>query len=257
MNGMRNRVVVLVVAVVMIAGLLACGTGGLLSRTEPTATPTKTPKPTFTVTLTPTETPIPTDTPTPTDTATPTPLATNTPIVYTATPTPLPTNTPEPTATPVPPTNTPRPKPQPTRPKPTPTRSQPTNTPAPQFEFRLTDQRGWPNCGSTGVKVYFKQRNGSVYPGVQFALYAGGCVGVSNRANLGDGSTDFQIWPNGARPGTWEVQVVETSDGSTGEAGCGKIVKALSPVVQFQTTDKPCDPDSSGVQWMHLTFQEN
>ncbi len=255
MNGIRNRVVVLVVAVVMIAGLLACGTGGLLSRTEPTATPTKTPKPTFTVTLTPTETPIPTDTPTPTDTATPTPLATNTPIVYTATPTPLPTDTPLPTNTPVPPTNTPRPRPRATS-TPTP-KPKPTNTPAPQYELRLVDQRGWPNCGSTGVKVYFKQSNGSIYPGVQFALYAGGCVGVSNRANLADGSTDFQIWPNGARPGTWEVQAVETSDGSTGAAGCGKIVKVLSPVVQFQTTDKPCEPDSSGVQWMHLTFQEN
>ncbi len=172
-------------------------------------------------------------------------------------PTPTPTSTPKPTATPVPPTNTPRPRPRPTMPRPTPTSSQPPNTPAPQYELRLVDQRGWPNCGSTGVKVYFKQSNGSIYPGVQFALYAGGCVGVSNRANLADGSTDFQIWPNGARPGTWEVQAVETSDGSTGAAGCGKIVKVLSPVVQFQTTDKPCEPDSSGVQWMHLTFQEN
>lgn len=258
MNGMKNRVVVLVVAVGLLAGLLACGTGGLLSRTEPTATPTKTPKPTFTVTLTPTDTPIPTDTPTPTDTATPTPPATNTPIVYTATFTPEPSATPMPTATRVPPTNTPRPRPRNTAtPRPTATRSQPAPTPAPKFEFRKVDQRGWPNCGSTGVKVFFKQRNGTVYPGVQFAIYAGGCVGVSNRAGLGDGATDFLLWNSGPRPGSWEVQVVETSDGSTGEAGCSKIVKALSERVPFQTTDKPCEPDSTGVQWVHFTFQEN
>jgi hypothetical protein len=92
MNRMKNRMVILAVAITMIVGTLACSTTTLVGRrAEPTATPTKTPKPTFTVTLTPTETPIPTDTPLPTDTPTPV-TPTNTPVVLTATftrPTPL------------------------------------------------------------------------------------------------------------------------------------------------------------------------
>ena len=54
MNRMKNRVVILVAAITIIAAMLACSTGTLVSRREaPTATPTKTPKPTFTATLTP------------------------------------------------------------------------------------------------------------------------------------------------------------------------------------------------------------
>jgi hypothetical protein len=267
MNRSKNRMVILVTVIAIFIGMLACSGSDLVSRREgPSPTPTKTPKPTFTETPTPTQTPVPTDTAAPTSTPTPV-TPTNTPLVQTATSTPSPepptmTPTPEaPTDTPVPPTNTPRPTQRPTsRPRPTNTRPPaPTNTPAPSFPFRQVESRGWPNCGSTGVKVYFKHRNGSVYPGLQFAVYVGGggCIGVSNRANEADGSTDFLLWPYGPRPGSWEVQVVETSDGSTGEPGCSKITKALSERVPFQTMDQPCDSGTSGVQWVWMTFQEN
>jgi hypothetical protein len=153
MNGTKKRMAILIVAIAMIGGLLACSTSSLLSRrSEPTATPTKTPKPTFTVTLTPTQTPIPTNTPRPTNTPTPV-TPTNTPLILTATFTPLPTDTPAPTNTPLPPTNTPRPT---SRPRPratsTPTRRpQPTNTPKPQFPWRGTAAGSFPNCGYTGL----------------------------------------------------------------------------------------------------------
>ncbi len=259
-NGMKKRMIWVLAVVAVGAVMLACSAGTLIGRrAEPTSTPTKTPRPTFTITPTPTDTPIPTHTPTPTFTPTPV-TPTNTPLVLTATPTSTDTPVP-PTDTPVPPTNTPKPT---ARPKPkataTPTKKPgPTNTPVPTFPFRKTDARGWPNCGTTGVKVFFKHRDGSIYPGLQFAVYVagGGCIGVSKRANEVDGSIDFILGDYGPRPGAWEVQVVETSDGSDGEAACNKITRAFSERVPIQTTDKPCAPDTSGVQWVWLWFQEN
>jgi hypothetical protein len=168
MNSMKNRILIVVVALATIAALLACSAGSLISRTQPTATPTKTPKPTFTATLTPTNTPIPTDTPTPTSTATNTPEATNTPIIFTATPTdtPPPTDTPLPT---VPPTNTPKPTAKPTsKPRPQPTATKPagpTNTPVPRYPFQGIIGGGFPNCGMTGVKGTIKTSSGSPVQG--------------------------------------------------------------------------------------------
>jgi len=55
---MRNRVVILLVAITLIAVLVACSASSLLARKpEATATPTKTPKPTHTPK--PTKTPKP------------------------------------------------------------------------------------------------------------------------------------------------------------------------------------------------------
>jgi hypothetical protein len=107
--------------------------------------------------------------------------------------------------------------------------------------------------------VFFKTSSGQPYAGLQFALYVagGGCVGVSDRANQADGSTDFILQPNAARPGTWEVAVVETASGETGERGCGAITKVMSPKARFQTVSEPCDSDSGGVQWAWITFQQN
>ena len=149
MKSMRNRMVILALAITVILGLLACSTtGGLISRNDPTATPTKTPKPTFTITPTPTDTPIPTDTPTPTATFTPTPEATNTPIVLTATPTEEPTETPVPTNTTAPPTATRRP---PTRVPATATPAPPTNTHRrPVSPGGEKSQATIPHCAFTG-----------------------------------------------------------------------------------------------------------
>ena len=256
---MNNRVVILLVAITVIVTMVAClavivaRSGGslLAGRSEPTATPTKTPKPTFTATLTATPTPIPTDTPTPTPTPTFTLVPTDTPVpTDTETPTPEPSNTPVPTKKP-----TARP-PAPTA-KPT-NKPAPTNPPAPQYAFRMVLQQNWPNCGSTGIKVYFKTRGGQPYPGMQFAVYAGGaCVGLSSWANQMDGSTDFILSPDGARAGNWEVQAVETANGESGAAGCGAITKVASARIPAPTTASPCDTNSAGVQWVWLTLQEN
>ena len=244
---MRNRVVILLVAITLIVAMVACSTGSLLARkAEATSTPTKTPKPTFTATLEPTATPVPTDTPTPTPTATFTPLPTDTPVP-TDTETPVPTDTPKPTRKP-----TARP-PAPTA-KPT-NKPAPPNTPAPQYAFRMTLQQNWPNCGTSGIKVFFKNRSGGPYAGMQFAVYAGGvCVGLSSWANQMDGSTDFILSNDGPRAGNWEVQAVETDDGST---SCSAITNVASARITVTTVAEPCDTNSTGVQWVWLTFQEN
>jgi hypothetical protein len=243
---MRNRVVILLVAITLIAVLVACSAGSLARKPEATATPTKTPKPTFTATYTPTATPVPTDTPTPTPTATFTPVPTDTPLP-TDTPTPEPTNTPVPTKKP-----TARP-PAPTA-KPT-NKPAPTNTPAPQFPFSKIDQTNYPNCGSTGIQVKFLNRGGGPYPGMQFAVYTGSaCVGLSSWANTDSGITDFILSNDGPRAGNWEIQAVETETGAT---TCDAITKIMSARIPVTTVASPCDTNSTGVQWVWLTLKEN
>lgn len=266
MNGMKNRTVTLIVVVAIIAflvvavcvvvGLLASGTGGLLSSNEPTSTPTKTPKPTYTVTLTPTITPIPTDTPLPTDTATPTPPATNTPIVYTATPTP--TDTPEPTVTPVP-TNTPRPTPRPTRPRPTATRPppQPTNPPQPSFAFTGSITGGTPNCGTTGIKGKILTRAGGNMAGVTVAVWADGWEGrVSNPSDIG-GNWDMFL-NQGVVPGTWYAAVVkaESCQPIAGGGGLTANCSERQSNVLTLTTTASCEGPGT-VQWPEVQFRQN
>ncbi len=267
MNGMSNRMVILIVVVTIIVisivavgtivALLGSGPGGLLSSNEPTSTPTKTPKPTYTVTLTPTNTPIPTDTPLPTDTATPTPLATNTPVVYTATPTPLPTDTPAPTATPVPPTNTPRPTRRPTA-RPTATKPpQPTSPPAPSFAFTGSITGGTPNCGTTGIKGQILTRAGGKMAGVTVAVWADGWEGrVSNPSDIG-GNWDMFL-NQGAVPGTWYAAVVKAETcqplpggGGLTAAGCERQSNVLT-----LTTTAHCEGDGA-VQWPEVQFRQN
>jgi hypothetical protein len=249
MNGMRNRVVILVVAAIMVVAMLACGSGGLLSRTEPTATPTKTPKPTFTVTLTPTNTPVPTNTPLPTDTATPTPLPTNTPIVYTATPTPLPTDTPVPT-------NTPRPTARPTnRPRPTATatpRPQPTNTPRPQFAWTGQIDYGLDNCALTRVFGHTLERSGALAGNVWVHYWADGWDGawaksdfVDKGAFKGDEHNWEGVIDNKVRQNTWHICVVPEQ----GSWNC------ISNTVDASTTFD-CTP-GTGVNVVHMTFRKN
>lgn len=248
---MRNRIVILVIALLMILGLLACGTGGLLSRTEPTATPTKTQKPTFTVTPTPTNTPIPTDTPTPTNTATPTPEATNTPIVYTATPTPLPTETPVPTA---PPTNTPRPTTRP-QPKATNTPRPPTPTPKPSKPWTGQVTNAMTNCGLTRVFGFTLDRNGGLAGDIWVHYWADGWegdwaksqwtdfgAGTSWKGDEGnwDGTIDTRV-----REAVWHV-CVAPEDGSW---------DCISNTVDAATT-YDC-ASAAAVNVVHITFRQN
>lgn len=255
MNGMRNRGLILAVAAIMIAGMLACGSGGLLSRTEPTATPTKTPKPTFTVTLTPTMTPIPTDTPLPTATSTPTPLPTNTPIVYTATPTPPPTDTPPPTPTPVPPTNTPRPTARP-RPRATNTPQPPPPPPAtPKPAFPWTGQvtNTMINCGLTRVFGFTLDRNGGLAGDIWVHYWGDGWNGAWAKSQWTDfgagtswkgdeGNWDGTIDTN-PRKNVWHVCVVPDQ----GSWDC------ISNTVDA-ATDWDCQ---GGAQIVHITFRQN
>jgi len=245
---MRNRAVILLVAITLIVVSVACSSSLLARKPEATSTPTKTPKPTFTATLAPTETPIPSDTPPPTPTPTFTPLPTDTPVpTDTETPTPEPTNTPAPTKKP-----TARP-PAPTA-KPT-NKPAPTNTSAPQYMFSKVEQVNYPNCGSTGIQVKFLSRGGGPYAGMQFAVYTGStCVGLSNWANTDSGIADFILSNDGPRAGNWEVQAVETDDGST---SCSAITAVRSARLPVTTTSSPCDTDSAGVQWVWLTLREN
>lgn len=256
MNSMKKRLVVLVAALAAIAGMLACSTGSLISRTEATATATKTPKPTFTVTSTPTNTPIPTDTPTPTATSTPTPEATNTPIVYTATPTTPPTDTPEPSPTP---TNTAKPKPKATKPKPQPTatkKPQPTNTPRPQFAWRGEVAGTFPNCGYTGVYGHTLDRNGGIAGGIWIHYWTDGWEGDWTQSSWvedkgGSWQGDEKNWDgflaNYPRGGVWYVCVVAEE----GKWDC------VSEKMSIQTVAEPCSPGSDGIQVVRLVFQQN
>jgi len=250
MNGMKNRMIIVLVAIVVIAALLACGSGGLISK-GPTPTPTKTPRPTFTVTLTPTNTPIPTNTPTPTNTATPTPLPTNTPIVYTATPTPAPTDTP------LPPTNTPKPtaKPKPPQPKPTATRPKPANTPAPAYAFTGAITGGTANCGTTGVKGKVKTRTGGAYAGVTVAVWADGWEGaVANPADM-YGNWEVLLGP-GVRPGTWYAAVVKAETCQPKPGGWTATGCQLQSNKVAVTTTASCSGQGT-VQWPEIEFRQN
>jgi hypothetical protein len=249
MNSMQKRLAVLVVALAVAAGMLACSAGTLISRNEPTATPTKTPKPTFTVTLTPTDTPIPTDTPTPTATWTPTPVATFTPVVYTATPTLTPTATLEPTS---PPTNTPRPT-NTRRPRNTNTPRPPTATPRPQFAWNGTVTNQLQNCGLTRVFGFTLDSSGGLAGDIWVHYWAAGWDGAWAKSlwtDFGEGTSwegDEGNWDgliyNAPRDGTWNVCVVS----SQGSWDC------ISNTVAVQSSSD-C---ASGNQVFHITFTKN
>ena len=251
MNRMKNRVVILMAAITIVAAMLACSTGRLVSRREgPTATPTKTPKPTFTVTLTPTLTPIPTDTPQPTLT----PFPTDTPAP-TATFTPLPTDTPiVPTDTPVPaptarPTSRPRPRPTAT-PKPPP---KPQPTQAPQYAWTGQVSNTFQNCGLTRVFGFTLANNGGLAGDIWVHYWADGWNGAwakSGWSDFGSGTTwkgDEGNWDgtidSKARDGTWHVCVVP--DQGSWDCASNKV---------DVTTSSNC---SSGAQSVQITFRKN
>lgn len=262
MQKTRNRVVIVIVAIAVIAGLLACSTGTLIGRqAEPSATPTKTPKPTFTVTSTPTQTPIPTNTMAPTDTPTPV-TPTNTPVILTATFTPIPSDTPVPvdTATPVPPTNTPRPTKRPTQrpsqPKPTATQAPPPPTPQPQFPWRGEVAGTFSNCALTQVMGLTLDRNGGVAGDIWIHYWTDGWDGAWAKSSWTvdkgyAGTGDEKNWDgtidNYAKPGTWYVCVVPQQ----GSWDC------ISPKMTAKTVHEPCTPDSGGIQVVRFVFQQN
>ena len=247
MNSTQKRLVVLVAALAVVAGMLACSTSTLISREEPSATPTKTPKPTYTVTSTPTDTPIPTDTPTPTETWTPTPEATNTPVVYTATPTSPPTDTPVPTARP---TNTPRPRPRATntpRPRPTATPARPANTPTPSFQW--VAEVVWnpavsANCGGIGIakQSIIKDRSGAPINGARVLMDCYGNQFISHKSGT-PGEYDpghYDFWGMTTQPVnyTCSLRMYDLND---------EPVQS-SQVVTVQFDEGPCQPGQSGHQ---------
>lgn len=249
--------VILVAVITMIAGMLACGSSSLVSRrSEPTATPTKTPKPTFTVTLTPTDTPIPSDTPTPTYTPLPTHTPTPTPLPPTPTWTPPPpTDTPLPTDTPVPPTNTPRPTARP-QPKPTqkPTaKPQPTTPPKPQFAWSGDVSNTMQNCGLTRLFGFVLDRNRGLAGDIWVHYWADGWEGAwakSQWTDFGAGTSwqgDEGNWDgtidNKPRDGVWHVCIVPED----------RSWDCISNTVDAKTSFD-CN---SGPQVIHITFEKN
>ena len=255
MKNLRHRVAVLLVVIAMFVGTLACSTGSLIGRSDPTATPTKTPKPTFTPTATPTQTLIPTNTPIPSPTQIPTntPVPpTNTPVVQTATHTPEPL---PPTSTPVPPTRTPKPTSKP-KPKPTKTNTpipQPTNTPRPQYAWSGQVTNTFQNCGVTRLFGFTLDRGGGLAGDIWVHYWADGWEGdwaQSGWVDFGAGTSwkgDEGNWDGtidvSPRDGTWHV-CVAPEDGSW---------TCISDTVDA-TTSSDC---VSGIQVVQITFTLN
>jgi|GEM_PF-1006480 len=173
----RNRAVVVVTLLLVVAPLspylaatlptAAAATATPTPTPEPTATPTPTPEPTATPTPTPEPTATPTATPEPTATPTATPEPTATPTA-TPEPTATPTATPEPTATPTAtpePTATPTATPEPTAtptatPEPTATPTA-TPTPEPTATPSPTPTDGESDGGRDIGAQYFSDQGGS------------------------------------------------------------------------------------------------
>jgi outer membrane biosynthesis protein TonB len=139
----KNRAVLLIVLVPLLALLLlACSLGGV-GAARVTATPTKTPRALFTATLTAAPVVLPSDTPAPANTPVPptaTPLPTDPPTIAPPTATTIPpTDLPLPTDTPIPPTQTQPPPTNTPRPAATRTPAPPTNTPQPTVDFKVKE----------------------------------------------------------------------------------------------------------------------
>ncbi len=253
MNSKKNRVAILIVAIAIVVGLIACGDGGRIGQVTPT--PTKTPKPTFTATPLPTDTPIPTDTPLPTDTPTPV-TPTNTPVIMTATFTPAPTDTP----TPIPPTATTKPTSKPTsKPKPTSTKTPipaPTNTPLPAFAFKAIPCPTCPgqnNCGSTGVKGTVYNRSNVGMSGVYIAVWTDGWPGVVSNASSSTGTWDVLL-DVAPKPGNWHVRAVDPATCPQG----GSVATCTgwrSDEVVVSTTSF-CE-GAGAVNWAVVDFKQN
>jgi hypothetical protein len=248
MKSKKYRVAILIVAVAIIAGPLACGSGGSVGRVTPT--PTKTPKPTFTATPLPTDTPIPTDTPLPTDTPTPV-TPTNTPIVMTATFTPAPTDT----ATPIPPTATKKPT---SKPKPTATKTsipKPTNTPVPAFEYKAIHQSAYDskNCGSSGLKGTVYSSSNAPVPGISIAVWTDGWQGTVSNPSGSTGTWDVLL-NNKPVAGNWHARAVDPNT-------CQKVNGAPTASCTgwrsdeiVVTTYADCN---TNVQWIVVDFKHN
>lgn len=251
MKSKNKRLAILIVAVAIIAGVLACGDGGRVGQVTPT--PTKTPKPTFTATPLPTDTPIPTNTPLPTDTPIP---ATNTPVILTATFTPPPTDTP----TPIPPTATTKPTAKPTS-KPADV-DQDAGPGADEHAQAGVRARRCPapharqnNCGSTGIKGTVYSRTNAKLAGVSVAVWTGSWGAVSNPSNA-NGGWDLLL-DVGPKPGNWNVRAVDA-------ATCAKNADGNPtwPCTGFRSdevsvaTTATCE-GAGAVNWAVVDFKQN
>lgn len=243
MKSGRSQVGILLVAVLSLAAMLACGSGSFLSRGEPTATDV--PRPIFTATLTPTNTSVPANRPT--DTATPAPIPTQTPLVDMASPMPLPTSTPPPTASP---TN---------QPLPTATHTGvplSTNTPEPQFAWTGQVTSTFDNCGGTRVFGFTFDRKGDLAGDVWVHWWSDGWpggwgkslwtdLGPATSWQGGGGNWDGSIDTQRPRANTWHVCIVPEE----GSWDC------ISNTVDATTT-MDCTP-GTGVQEVQITFRQN
>jgi hypothetical protein len=159
---------------------------------------------------------------------TPTPFSTM-PATWTPTPTWTPTNTPTATPTFIP-TNTPTPTPTdtatPTR-TPTSTRIPRTNTPKPPPFSYATLQNGCQHSGGTFIEGYVTNPSGEE-SGTRVRLGTAPGSGEISTLTTGTdrspGHYTFVLQPNGARPGTWYVWIVDAAGKALSDPNAGRIV---------------------------------
>lgn len=116
--------------------------------------------------------------------------------------------------------------------------------PTPSYAWRVTSVQGWPNCGTTYVRVFTRDANGNGVNGMAVRSwndwgneYAAG----SRNYNGNDGYWDRVIAP-GVRAGKWYVAIV---DGSGQQS---------SDVVTVNFTGS-CEPDRGNVQEAEVEFR--
>jgi hypothetical protein len=275
----RKRWAVLVAAVAVMAGLLACTTSTFISRREESPpAPAKTLRPTFTTTaapgmaLVPTNTPVPEGAPVPdgapvepgeTVNAATTPVpGTIAPVVGAASPgpptsadTPSPTNIAAPTSTGVPGSATPEPT---TGPEggssPTPTlETQPSATLGPLSSWTGQVSDRGQDCGLTRLLGLTRYRNGDLAGDIWIHYWSDGGISKwasSHAATFGAGPSLGESeanWDGNIGPypvdGLWHVCVVDAPQSPN----------CLSNRVDVETSSD-C---RSGDQIVHITFLEN
>ncbi len=235
---MKNRAVLLIVLVALVALLqLACSLGGLgVARVTPT--PTKTPRTLFTATLTAAPVVLPSHTPPPTDTPVPptaTPLPTDPPTLEPPTATTVPpTDLPPVTDTSTPPTSTLPPPTNTSRPPATSTPAPPTNTPQPAVHFKVKEIVAFED-GSltfTGLRnIYFQviDAAGAPLDGIILEEVNNQPPVQVTSGEKGPGKAEFTMWAADYR--------FKVTGNTGGEAFSSETTHALSIVFEHAVWD--------------------
>jgi len=243
----RSTAIVLAITALIMLGILGCSVGRRIVKgpSPATATPTSTRRPTYTPTASPTFTQVAMAKPT--NTATRVVPPANTPAPGATSPQTAPQ---APTNTPVAPKPKATAKPKPPAPPPTPTPPPapppPTNTPAPTTPYAGKIVTGFPNCGSTGVFGFVRDRSNQKIADIRIRVWGDTWKGEWAKSsgdsfgNDGDRNYEFKI-ADAIAPGVWHVAITD-----------GKSETMLSPSVDVTSSQK-CEGDGA-VQWTKVDF---